>query len=62
MNCLEKYYNKFIKYDLILKFNYKNIKKIPKIKSIILNFGSIGFFNKAIPPTFVLKKKTLGKN
>ena len=39
MNCLEKYYNKFIKYDLILKFNYKNIKKIPKIKSIILNFG-----------------------
>lgn len=39
MNCIEKYYNNLIKYDLILKFNYKNINQIPKLKSIILNFG-----------------------
>ena len=39
MNILEKHYNNFIKYNLALKFNYKNINKIPKIKSIILNFG-----------------------
>ena len=39
MNILEKHYNNFIKYNLALKFNYKDINKIPKIKSIILNFG-----------------------
>ena len=39
MNCIEKHYNNLIKYDLALKFNYKNINEIPKLKYIILNFG-----------------------
>ena len=39
MNYLVKYYNNIIRYDLSIKYNYKNINKIPKIKSIILNFG-----------------------
>lgn len=39
MNFLEQFYFKTIKYDLLNKFLYKNSKKIPKIKKIILNFG-----------------------
>lgn len=39
MNTLENYYKKVIRYDLINKFYYNKIKKIPKLKKIILNFG-----------------------
>ena len=39
MNILEYYYKKIIVYDLINKFSYKNLKKIPKLKKIVLNFG-----------------------
>jgi large subunit ribosomal protein L5 len=39
MNLLEYYYKKIIIYDLINKFSYKNLKKIPKLKRIVLNFG-----------------------
>lgn len=38
MQLLEHYYKTTIKYDLIYKFNYKNLKTIPKLKKIILNF------------------------
>jgi len=38
MNFLENYYQNTIKYDLLNKFFYKNIKEIPEIKKIILNF------------------------
>ena len=30
---------KTIKYELLNKFNYKNIKEIPQIETIVLNFG-----------------------
>lgn len=39
MEIVEKYYTKVIMPDLINKFNYGTLKKIPKIKKIILNFG-----------------------
>ena len=39
MSFLEYYYNNIIKYDLINRYNYKNIKEIPKLKKIVLNFG-----------------------
>ena len=39
MHFLEYYYINIIKYDLINRYNYKNIKDIPKLKKIILNFG-----------------------
>lgn len=39
MNFLEYYYNRTLKYDLINKFCYTNIKKIPKLKKVVLNFG-----------------------
>jgi large subunit ribosomal protein L5 len=39
MNILEYYYKKIIVYDLINKFSYNNLKKIPKLDKIILNFG-----------------------
>ena len=39
MNSLEYYYKTIIKYDLINKFSYSNIKKIPELKKIVLNFG-----------------------
>ena len=40
MNFLEHYYNKKLKYDLINKFFYLNLKKLPKLKKIVLNFRS----------------------
>ena len=39
MNILEYYYKKVIVYDLINKFSYNNLKKVPKLKQIVLNFG-----------------------
>jgi len=39
MNILESYYKKVIRYDLINKFFYRNLNKIPELKKIILNFG-----------------------
>ena len=38
MHFLEYFYNNNFKYDLINKFYYANIKKIPTITKIILNF------------------------
>lgn len=39
MHYLEKYYNDTVRPDLITKFNYKNNERVPKIKSLTLNFG-----------------------
>ncbi len=39
MHNLSYLSNIILKYDLINKFSYKNIKKIPKLEKIILNFG-----------------------
>jgi large subunit ribosomal protein L5 len=39
MTILEKYYQQVIKVDLINKYLYTNVKDIPKIQKIILNFG-----------------------
>ena len=39
MHFLEEYYEKTVKYDLIYCFPIKNQKKIPRFKSIVLNFG-----------------------
>jgi large subunit ribosomal protein L5 len=43
MHFLEYYYNNIIKKDLINRFNYKSIKKIPKLKKIVVNFGCKSF-------------------
>lgn len=40
MHFLQSFYSKTLKYDLINKFVYKNTNVIPKVKKIILNFGS----------------------
>jgi large subunit ribosomal protein L5 len=39
MHFLTYFYKKILNYELINKFTYKNSKKIPKLKKIILNFG-----------------------
>lgn len=39
MNHIKKHYNHIIVYDLINKFNFNNIFKIPIINKIILNIG-----------------------
>ena len=39
MHYLKNLYIKNLKYDLLNKFFYKKIQKLPKIKKIILNFG-----------------------
>ena len=39
MHYLENYYNKALKYELINKFQYSKLNKLPKIKKIILSFN-----------------------
>lgn len=39
MHFFEKYFNNNVKNDFIIKFNYKKLNNIPKIKKLILNFG-----------------------
>ena len=39
MHCFKKFYNTNFRSDIINKFFYKSIKKLPKINKIILNFG-----------------------
>lgn len=39
MSIFNKYTNKVVKYDLVNKFRYKNIKKLPKLQYILLNFN-----------------------
>lgn len=43
MILLENYYKQVIKYDLINKFFYNQLKDIPELKKIILNFGCKSF-------------------
>ena len=65
MNFLKIYNKKIIKYDLINKFVYKNCKTLPKLTSIILNFGCKNFNIKKFATTLLalevltLKKSTL---
>ena len=42
-NSIEIFNKKIIKHDLINKFNYTNIQKIPKIQKLTLNFGCKNF-------------------
>ena len=39
MHFFEFYYENIIKYDLINKFKYKDISKLPQLRAIVLNFG-----------------------
>ena len=39
MYFLENYYQTTVQYDLINKFHYKNLQKLPKLQKIVLNFG-----------------------
>lgn len=39
MHFLNYFYNKNLKFDLINKFYYTNLKKLPKLKKIILNLS-----------------------
>ena len=39
MHYLNYFYTKTLKFDLINKFYYNNLKKLPRLKEIILNFS-----------------------
>lgn len=39
MNSLEYFYKRTLQFDLINKFYYTDLKKLPKLKKIILNFS-----------------------
>ena len=39
MHTLNHFYAKTLKFDLLNKFYYTNLKKLPKLKKIILNFN-----------------------
>lgn len=51
MHYLEFYYKTVIQQDLINKFNYNNIKELPKLKKIILNFKAKNFKTKTFAAT-----------
>lgn len=51
MNFLEFYYKTIIQYDLLNKFNYNNIKELPQLKKIILNFKIKNFKTKTFAAT-----------
>lgn len=53
MTLLKNYYEKTIKYDLINKFTYKQLKKVPKLKKINLNFGCNNFDCKSLASTML---------
>lgn len=65
---IQNYYKKIIKYDLLNKFNYKNVNQIPKIKKIILNFDCKSFDIKKLAITILtlelisMKKGTVTKS
>lgn len=62
IHALEFYYKTVIKYDLINKFNYKNIKELPKLKKIILDFKTKNFKAKTFAATlFALELIALKK-
>ncbi len=50
MYILEYYYEQIIKQDLLNKFQYSNIKNIPKFKKVVLNFGCKNHELKNIAP------------
>lgn len=53
MYILEYYYENIIKPDLLNKFKYENIKNIPKLNKIILNFGCNNHEIKKISPALL---------
>jgi len=53
MQTFESHYNHIIKYDLLTKFNYKNIYLIPKLQKIVLNFGIKEVNFKLLLPTLI---------
>jgi len=61
MNVLENYYKKVIKHDLINKFFYYNLKNIPELKKIILNFGCRSFVIKNIAASLLALKLITAK-
>lgn len=40
MNFLDYFHKKTLKFDLINKFHYKNIKTLPELKTVVLSFSS----------------------
>ena len=53
MYILQCYYEKIIKPDLLNKFKYTNIKDIPQLKKIVLNFGCSNQGIKNIAPALL---------
>lgn len=63
MNILEYYYKKIIVYDLINKFSYNNLKKVPRLTKIILNFSCKNSEIKNLAAAFIsLELITSNKN
>ena len=54
MYILEHYYEYIIKQDLLNKFNYLNVKNVPNLKKIILNFGCSNHRIKNIAPAVLM--------
>lgn len=53
MNFYEYYYENIVKYDLLNKFQYKNVNQIPEFNKIILNFGCKKSDLKLLGPTLI---------
>jgi large subunit ribosomal protein L5 len=53
MNFYEHYYENIVKYDLLNKFQYKNVNQVPRFNKITLNFGCKKFELKFLGPTLM---------
>lgn len=62
MYFFNQYYNNIIKYDLVNKFSYKNLKTIPELKKIVLTFNCKNFEIKQLSSALLALKFITNKN
>jgi len=61
MFFFKNYFNNIINYDLLIKFNYKSIKKLPSIKKLVLTIYSKNF-SKLLSSSLLLELITSSKS
>ena len=63
MSFFNTYIQRIINYDSINTFSFKDLKQIPKLQSIVLNFGyQKSNFKRLVTGLLALELTTLGKS
>ena len=61
MYNLKRYYDNVIKYNLLNKFEYQDLKRLPKIKKVVLNFNCKAFEIKKLSTALLALKLVTNK-